>query len=490
MMFKHFINLEWKAFFRSASLGKSLGIKIFMAFLAIYLAFSMIGTGAAAYFILKEAFPTIDPLVIVSKFLIFWIFLEVIIRYFMQKLPVMNVKPLLNKQISKNTITHYVLAKSGLSFYNFVSLFAFVPFGVVLITQGYHPGLVIVWLLSIFAIVLATNYLNFLVNKSNAVLVALLMLIAATYTLERFDIFPVLQYSGDIFYALYQNPIFVFIPIGLVITFYVVNFKMLKSKLYLDASLSKRTKAVETSDMAWTRRFGDMAPFLQQDLRLIWRNKRTKSQVFVSLAMIFYGLIFYTIPTYENMTVMKVFVGVFMTGIFVTNFGQFIPAWDSAHYSMMMSQNIPLRKYLESKYLLLSITVVIMFLLSTPYAYFGLDALAINFACALYNLGVCLPLVLFFGSFNKKRIDLDKSAFGNMQGASATQFLIIIPTLGIPMIIYGILSFLVSFEIAIITIGAIGVIAFAFRKVFIDKITELYRNKKYGMIAGFKQRNS
>ena len=48
-----------------------------------------------------------------------------------------------------------------------------------------------------------------------------------------------------------------------------------------------------------------------------------------------------------------IFVGVFVTGIFLINFGQFIPAWDSGYYKLLMSQNIPYKEYLQSKYLLM-----------------------------------------------------------------------------------------------------------------------------------------
>lgn len=110
----------------------------------------------------------------------------------------------------------------------------------------------------------------------------------------------------------------------------------------MDASLKAKSKEAKTTDLAWIERFGGMAPFLQLDLKLMWRNKRTKTQVFISLLFVFYGLIFYIQDIYANMMPMFAFLGIFMTGIFLANFGQFIPAWDSAHYGTMMSQNIPL----------------------------------------------------------------------------------------------------------------------------------------------------
>jgi hypothetical protein len=223
---------------------------------------------------------------------------------------------------------------------------------------------------------------------------------------------------------------------------------------------------------------------------MIWRNKRTKSQVWISLLFVFYGLIFYTQEIYANMMPMKAFLGVFMTGIFLSNFGQFIPAWDSSYYSMMMSQNIPLRKYLDSKALLISVSVIFMFLLTIPYAYFGWEALAINFGCALYNLGVNIPVILFFGSFNKKRIELDQSPFGNMQGTSANQFLIMVPVLIVPILIFSLFYYLFSVTVGVSVLCVLGLIGLVLKNTLMDKVTVQYRKKKYGMIAGFKEKNS
>jgi hypothetical protein len=41
------------------------------------------------------------------------------------------------------------------------------------------------------------------------------------------------------------------------------------------------------------------------------------------------------------------------------NYGQFVPAWDN-YYGMMMSQNIPMKQYLNSKAVLMSVSVLIL----------------------------------------------------------------------------------------------------------------------------------
>jgi hypothetical protein len=71
---------------------------------------------------------------------------------------------------------------------------------------------------------------------------------------------------------------------------------------------------------------------------------------------------------------------------------------------MMMSQNIPMKQYLNSKAVLMSVSVLILAVLSTPYLFFGWKILVINLACATYNLGVNIPLIIWVGSYKKELI--------------------------------------------------------------------------------------
>ncbi|MFD0795883.1 DUF5687 family protein [Maribacter chungangensis] len=487
-MFKLFTRLQWKSFFRSATFGKSLGLKILMGFFGVYMLVSLAGAGGGMYFILKKIFPEQSPMWTISQYFIYWVLIELFLRYFMQKLPVMDIKPFLTTPVKKSAIAHYILGRSAVSMYNLLSLFFFVPFAIVLLFNDYPALNVLLWVVAIFAIVLCINYINLLINKNDKALVVIGSSMVLGYALNYFGVFDMKAFFAPMFHALYAYPMAVLVPIGLAAFMYYINYKYLYTKIYLDATLKAKSIKANTSDLEWTKKFGEMGPFLQLDLKMIWRNKRTKSQVFISLLFVFYGLIFYTQDIYANMMPMNVFLGVFMTGIFLSNFGQFIPAWDSSYYSMMMSQNIPLRKYLDSKATLISVSVVVMFLLTIPYVYFGWKILAINFACALYNLGVNIPVILFFGSFNKKRIELDQSPFGNMQGTSATQFLIMVPVLIAPIVLFSIFYYLISFEVALMVLSVLGMIGFAMKNYFLTKITEQYRRKKYGMIAGFKEK--
>lgn len=495
-MFRHFITLQWKSFFRSASVGKSIALKLFLAVIAVYFALIFLTLGIRLYPILEKLVPDTPPMMVVNRMVILWLLIDVIFRFFMQSLPVIHIKPLMVAPVKKGKIIHYVLLRSLISFYNLLPLLLIIPFGISCFVYGDYDGLSILgWTFSLYCLILSVNYINFIIKKKFTAnfkaflpfIVVVLLGIGLTY----FNIFSVDVFMGKLLDILVEHPIFSVIPLMILIGMYSWNYAFLKKKFYLDASLKPKAKEATITDLSWTRRFGELSLFLQQDIKLIWRNKRPKTTIWLALIFLAYGMIFYPNETYHNeMPAMFVFVGIFISGIFLVNFGQFIPAWDSNYYSMMMAQNIPLRKYLDAKVSLISFSVVVLFVLSTPYVYFGWNILLLNLVCALYNLGVNTPLMLYAGSFNRKRIDLEKSPFMNYQGTGAAQWLVGIPLLLFPLGLWYLVYKLTSFEMATLCLSLLGITGLLMRNYLMRHITEVYRKNKYAMINGFKQQGT
>ena len=494
-MFKQFINLEVKAFFRSASVGKSIALKVFLGFLALYFLLSFLVLGLALYPLLIEEFPNQKPIELVNDAVLFWLAIDLIFRFFMQSLPVMNIKPLLILPIPRKKVIHFVLLKSLFSIYNIFPLLVILPFGITTIIEGKaQTSSILVWMLALYTLALSVNYANFLIKKKLAdnfkAFLALALLALTFVALEYFEIFTISRLMGTVLDSLLLNPILVLVPIVILGSLYFWNYHYLKSNFYLDHSLQSKVEEAQTTDLSWTKRFGAMAPFLQLDLKLIWRNKRPRATVFMSFIFLMYGLMVYNNPRHDELSLLHLMVGILMSGIFIINFGQFIPSWDSDYYGMMMSQNIPLRKYLDSKVGLMSFSVIVLALLTTPYAYFGWPILGINLACALYNLGINIPVLLFAGSFNKKRIDLEKSPFMNYQGTGASQWIVGLPLFIMPGLLFFGCSTLFNTTTAVITISTIGILGLLFRNFIMDKITEGYRSRKYATLNGFKQQEN
>lgn len=492
-MFGKFLWLEWKSFFRSASLGKSLGLKIFMVFLALYFSAMFLFFGIALYPMLKELRPEADPLQIVNRFALVYFTLELVFRFMLQTLPIIDIKPLMTLPIMKRKVVNFVLLKSLYSFYNILPLFLIVPFGIFCMVKGGYGTLnMLGWMLGVYSITLCVNYINFIIKKrfteNLKALIPVVIIGAALALLDYLKIFQITVHFGKLLQFMVQNPYLGFVPLVLVILLFKWNQLNLESKFYLDAHLKGRNKKANTREFGWTRKFGSIAPFLQQDLKLIWRNKRPKTTIYLSFIFLAYGLIFYPNDSYQEMPAFFVFVGIFITGIFMINFGQFVPSWDASYYPMIMAQNISMRQYLASKMGLITFSVVVLAILSTPYVYFGWNILLLNIACALYNVGVNIPVLLYAGSFNKKRIDLDKSPFMNYQGTGASQWLVGLPLLLIPIFFFWILNKFINYEVAVGFLAGLGIIGLVLRPSLLTFLVRRYRKRKYVMIQGFKQK--
>ncbi len=492
-MIKQFLSLEWKSFFRSASFEKSIVIKIIMGFFLLYFIAMFLGIGLVLYSGLKKAFPEQDPLLMVNKGLFYWILADLVFRFFFQKLPVMSVIPLLTLPIKRNKIVNFVLGKSALSFFNILPLLVIIPFGIKLIIEGYPQTAVLVWMLALVLVTLIINFLNFIFesysSETELSFLPIILLVGGLYALNHFNIIAFNEIVGKAFNAIYNTPFYIVILVLLLVLVYWFNFKILIQKLFLDSGLKTKIKEVSTSNLEWTKNFGDIAPFMKLDLKLIWRNKRTKSSVWLLAIGLLYGWFFYPQPTYQNLPWFSVFIGVFSTGIFLINFGQFIPAWDSAYYKLLMSQNIKYEQYLKSKFTLMAASVVILFVLGIPYVFFGWKILLAHFAAAIYNVGVNTHVILWGGSFNRKKIDLSTKAAFNYQGTGVVQWLIGIPLLLLPMGLFALFYFLVGFEIACLVMGLLGVAGIVLHQKLMTLITLKYLNSKYKMIDAFNQNN-
>lgn len=489
-MIKQFLSLEWKQFRRSSYFGKGIAIKILLILGAIYFAACFLFLGGAAFFILEEEFPESDPVVLVNNFLIYWLLADLSIRFFMQQLPVMNIKSFMLLPIKRSSIIHYLLGKTAISFFNFLSLFFFVPFCVVLLFQGYPVLNVVSWFISMIFFILSMNYLNFLINKNNTVFYSLIGIILIFGGIQYFGIYSISQPAGDFFNFIFAYPLAVFIPLILVSILYVVNYSFIRKGFYLDGVISKKQKEVKSADLSWIDQFGDIAPFLKNDIKLIWRNARPKQVLLMSFLFLFYGLIFYTQDTYRDMPAWLAFASMFVTGGFLFSFGQLVPSWDSEYYKLLMSQNIPYRKYLESKWYLMVFAVGISFILSTPYIYFGWDIFGMIAAGAMFNIGLNTFITLYGGALNRVPMELNTKAkaFSNTQAFNPTQLLIALPKMVGPILIFYIPYKLFSFEIGLIVLALSGVLGLVFKNFFLNQIESIYQKGKYKTIAAFNEK--
>ncbi|UOB16004.1 DUF5687 family protein [Abyssalbus ytuae] len=491
-MLKHFLNLQWKSFFRAASFKTNLVLKIFMFFGAIYMIFVMIGSGIGTYYFIDEKIK-MPVLEVINKFLVYWLIIDLAIRYFFQKMPVLNIKPLIHLPVKKNKIVNFTLGKTTLSFFNIYHAFYFIPLSVMMLTKGNLPFLnVMSWHIAIIGLIYCNNFINVLINNKDILFYSLITILLALAGLQYYHIFDFTIYTEPLFHLFYNNPATALIPILAAFILYFFSFKYFKKNLYLDEGLSTKKEDVTVEDLSWLDRFGSLSVFLKNDIKLIKRNKRAKTAVLMSILFIFYGFLFITgsIEAYEGPT-WRIFAGLFVSGGFLFSFGQFVPSWDSSYYPLMMSQNIKYRDYLLSKWYLIVIATVVTTIIASFYLYFGWEAYAAILTGAIFNIGVNGYLVLLAGAYTRTPIDLtsNKNAFGNKQAFNLKTMLLTLPKIALPMIIYAIGHYTIGPAAGFILVALTGLFGLLFRNFFFNKIESLYKTEKYKAIAAYKEKN-
>ncbi|RMB57979.1 hypothetical protein EAX61_10145 [Dokdonia sinensis] len=489
-MIKKFISLEWKSFIRSASFKTNLALKILMGLGALYFIFVFAGMGIGLFFGLEKA--GFEPLSKINQFLIYFFVGDLVIRYFFQKMPIVNIKPLLLMPFKKSKIVNYALGKTAVSFFNWMYAFFFIPFSIILLVQGYNPLGVITWHLGMLAMIYINNFINVFLNDKTVFVVLLGLVFAVFGGLQYYGYFDLTTFTQPYFQGLYEKPWMLIFP--LIVLFGIIKyaFSYFNSRMYLDAGLAKKENIATNENLDWLNRFGKISVFLKNDIKLIKRNKRSKTTVFMSVLFLFYGLLFFgnAIEVYDG-PFWRMFAAVFVTGGFLFSFGQFVPSWDSAYYPLMMTQNIKYKEYLQSKWWLVVIATGISTVICLPYLYFGWETYLAILVGAVFNMGVNAHLVLLGGAFIKTPIDLTsgKKAFGDKSSFNIKTLLISLPKMLGPMALYAIGHFTLGPVFGYALVAIAGLIGFAFRDKVFNQIIKIYKSEKYKTIAAYKQNN-
>jgi hypothetical protein len=343
------------------------------------------------------------------------------------------------------------------------------------------------------ALFFCNNFLNIMMNNLDKVFYPIVGILAVFGLLQYKGWFDVTQYTSpifDSFFDLPYGPVYAILPCILLVVLVFASFRYFRRHMYLDGGLATKHTEAKTEDFTWLNRFGNLGTFLKNDIRLIKRNKRSRTSVIMGVLFIFYGLLFFTgsIETYDG-PVWGIFAGIFVSGGFLFSFGQFVPSWDSSYYPLMMSQNIQYREYLSSKWYLIVIATLVTTLLSSFYLYFGWQAYLAIVVGAIYNVGVNSYLVLWGGAYIKTPIDLtsNKKAFGDKQAFNVKTMLLTIPKLVLPLIVFAAGYYLINPVAGYLAVALSGILGYVFKEQVFKLIEKIYKKEKYKTLLAYKQ---
>jgi hypothetical protein len=480
---------EWKEKIRSPFWQKSVLLNILLGFLGLYFAATLVLISSFSNILIKELYPNSDIIKVFTGLLFYYFSADLMLRFLFQQLPTISIQPYLTLPIKKSQLLHYPILKSLSSFFNLFAVLLILPFFLknICSTQSILFGLV--WIISVFSLVAINNFLNFSFKKYFSKKPFLAILIMAVLGLLIYldidNTFSLSEYFAGLFYYTSTNTYLIVLPISVVALSYYLAHSFLRRNAYIEDSQTKATK--KSTSLNFLGQYGEIGHLISVELKLILRNKRPKSLLYFSGIFILYGFMFYKAENMDNYLILG-FTGLLLPSMFTMNYGQFLFSWESSYFDRILVSSITPYNYLRSKHLFLSFACMLGYFIILPYAFISYKIAFINAAFLLFNVGISTIILLFFCTFNSSYIELGKGQFMNYQGTGLTQFFVMIPIMGVPLLIYYLHYLFGGLHYYYYTIAIIGFLGIILNKHLLQLIVRRFLIRKYKMALGFRQK--
>ncbi|WP_194776114.1 DUF5687 family protein [Pararhodonellum marinum] len=491
------IRLEVLKTMRSTSFARSLLVGIFLVFIALLLLGYVLVLGVVLKEIITDFLKKPQATDYLNSVLIYFFLFEFMYRYFIQKLPVLDLGSLLHLPIKKSHLIHFLLIRSFISPLSLMALLLFAPFAFREVAVVFGTTSAWTWLLSILLTSWTLHWVMLWFKQKFEdsfigliVVFAVLLLGAGSNYFGWYNLGEIMK---PVFDLALSSSLPVLVLFGLFCITYFLAYKYYRQNAYLEDLVQEEVASggFAQQSFGFLSRFGLAGEMATVEWKLILRHKKSRTYLMLSAFFLLYGLIFYSNPVYQTsdggISAIFIFVGAFITGIFMLQYGQLFLSWNSANFDFFLSKKAGAEALVKGKYLLFIAISCLCFLLSVPYVYFGWQFLLIHLATFLFNIGVIIHLVIYLALWKPKPMDLNKGAMFNYEGVGIAQFLMIIPMMVAPYAVYLPFAYFVSDYAGLAALaitGIIGILAFpVLSRIAIQKVLK----NRYQISASFRQ---
>lgn len=493
-MFFELIRLQFLKSLRSTSFAKSLLTNIFLGFIILLLLGYVFGAGLLLNRVIGQLAEGQDSLEVLNSYLIFFFLTEFLYRYFIQSLPVVDLESLLHLPIGKRKIMHMLLIRTFISPINIIALLLFLPFGLEVVATrfgdmaflGWLGSLVLTsWILHWFMLWFKQRFEDSTLGL--LIVMGVLVLGGGSSYLGWFNL-------GELTKPMFDLAITS--PIPLILLFlaflgsYWLCYRYHLENAYLEDLSPEGETRISGQSIGFFSRFGLSGEMANIEWKLIVRHKKSRTYLMLSAFFLLYGMVFYTQPAYmenERLSFILIFVGVFITGIFMIQYGQLFLSWNSGNFDFYLQKKDGVEQLVRGKYLLFISISVICFLASIPYVYFGWKILLTHAVTFLFNVGILIHVIIYLALWKPKPMDLNKGAMFNYEGVGAAQWLMVIPMMIMPYVFYLPFALLINEYAGLAALGIFGLLGILFyKKLSAINVRRVYENK-YEISSSFRQ---
>lgn len=485
-----FLSFIVKRFFRSPSFGKDIAIQIILGFIAIAVVGYSLILGFALEKLIINSLKQPNTVAFLNGLLVYYFIGEFIIRYFIQSLPTLDVQPFLHLPIKRSRIVNFFLGISLIQLINVFVFLLFSQFAFSAVAHGYEIKQAWIWLLSLWFISLILHYVVVLLKlTSSKIEWKLFFIIVICSLIAGADYFGWIKLSlvaEKFFNAILKGYAVIGSLFVTVIYLHYIAYRSTLRRLYPEELKVQENQSSHSTNFSFFETFGQTGVWIKVELKMLFRNARTREVFFMSTMFLFQELILCYVMKDRDYGVF-LFLGIACTGLFMGNYGQYAFSWQGDHFDFTLTQPTSLRAYVESKCWLLASMTGLWFIFTVPLVYFGWEILLINLAGTFYNIGINTFIVMNMAMLDTTKLSLRGGGALNYEGAGAAQWLIGIPFLFIPIIIYAPLSLMGYKELGVATVGLIGLIGIILHKKMIDITYKRFLDRRYTIASSFRK---
>lgn len=481
---KHSLLSAWRAGFLRGGWGG----KILLFFSAIYFLFIAIAASFLLPYLVEEHNTDLPVVNYTARFVLYFFLADLFLRFNVQGTQKIHIHHYALLPIPFKKMVNYII---GWSFFNVFTLGHFIvllPFAINVIAPEHGMIISMYWLLTFFAIAAGNTLLAGYLQRlfaNRTIFKFLPLLLLAIFGVEVFLVDGVLSGVSQVIALPFLKTPLAFLLTVYPIAAYRINKNYLLKNRYSESWRIKADDGSLWSKLDWQGK-SRVAQLMSTEWKLIIRHKRTRTAALMSVLFLFYGLFMYDDPTSSSPS--NLFVAFFMISFSALNYGQYLIAWESRYFDGLLTRSLSIKDYFNAKWRLLLLLTAVPYIFSLLYGFIHPKYLIIHSVAFLYSVAVNTYVMMFFATYQRKSIDLNAGSAFNYQGASALQFLIIIPLLVAPLMVYGFVAWPFGEKAGWIAVSALSLISLACHKLWIKGTIDNFKEKKYNMADAFRSK--
>ena len=307
-MFLTFLRNELKYARRHPAADGNMTTNIIFGVLMAIILLNILTFGLIIEDVLMEFAPGKDPVKVFNSTLLYYFFADLILRLFFQSVPGMGIRPYLLLPINKKKIIHFLLSQSLWSLFPVIPLMIIMPYYFQVLIHQVSLMSSLIWLFGLillfYFMTFAVLYLKRRMGTSPGMVAIVAGIFIGLIFLTNQGLISLPELSTHLFGKLLDNPAFVLIPIAMLSAIYYLNFRYLYQHSYPEEIQHHTDSKAAYRQYSFLQRYGELGALTALELKLIFRNKRSKSTIFMIFGLFLLAWPFYKyyIPNYLPQT--------------------------------------------------------------------------------------------------------------------------------------------------------------------------------------------